>query len=318
MKNRGLGWARAVAAHPGYGLAGIADVDAVVLAASGDELGIPPEGRHTDTQAALASGRYQVAIVVVPNHLHYPVAKAVIEAGVACLLEKPFTEELDQAEDLVRLSDERRVPLVIGQNYRYRAQYRLVAEALRRGDLGRLGAVNAVFNRYRPPRREHERATRYPMLFLQGIHHLDWMLAVLPAPIVSLRVEHRLPEWSEWRSPSMCTLAARCSDGVIVSYCGSYESRGEQSPYNGLWRFECERGDLVMDGEQRLWRVEGPDRTLLHEPGPADATASEAGLLDSLTAAIDRGVEAPTSGRNNLATMRLLFDVIRAGEARGA
>ena len=314
MRNRGLAWARAVAVHPGYKVAGIADIDAAVLATRGDELGVASEDRHTDIGAALATGHYQVAIIVVPNHLHYAVAKTVLEAGVACLLEKPFTEELKDAEELVHLAAERNLPLVIGHNYRYKPQYRLAAEALQRGDLGRLAGVHAVFHRNRPPRHEHEKPMRYPMLFLQGIHHLDWMLSILPAPFAAMHVEHRLPAWSQWRSPSMVRITARCADGVLVSYDGSYESRGEQTTYHGLWRLECERGDLIMDNDLKLWRVDSSGRALLHEPEPADATASEAGLLDALTASLERGVEAPTSGGNNLATMRLLLDVIRAGE----
>jgi predicted dehydrogenase len=315
LRNRGAAWARAVNAHPGFVIAGIADVDAGVLESRGAELGIAAEARHAGIGEALATGRYEAAIVVVPNHLHYPVAKTVIEAGVPCLLEKPFTEEIPHAEELVALAASRHVPLVIGQNYRYKPQFRIAAERLASGTLGRLGAIHAVFHRSRPPRHEHERPMRFPLLYLQGIHHLDWILSVLPAPITELHVEHRLPPWSPWSSPSICVLSARCADGVLVSYDASYECHGEQTPYNGLWRLECEGGDLVMDAEQRLWRTDASGRTLLHEPQDSDMVASDGGLLDALAAMMGGGPEAPTSGRNNLATLRLLFEVIGSGAA---
>jgi predicted dehydrogenase len=311
IKNRGAAWARAVTAHPKFALAGLADVDSEVLAHRADELGIPAEGRHADVESALASGRYDVAIVVVPNHLHHPVAGAVLRSGVACLLEKPFAEQIAHAEELVALADSRRLPLVIAQNYRYKPLCARAVAALGRGELGRLNAVRGAFHRRRPPRYEHERRMVYPMLYLQGIHHLDWMLSFLPSPIAELHVEHRLPPWSEWRSPSVCSIAARCEDGVLVSYEGSYECRGRQSPFTGVWRLECERGDLVMDADQKLWQLDASGAKLLHETPDDEVLAGDLGLLDALAAAMENGLEAPTSGRNNLATLKLLFEVAR-------
>jgi predicted dehydrogenase len=311
IKNRGASWARAVIEHPRFALAGLADVDRDVLAQRGDELGVPPEGRHTDVEGALASGRYDAAIVVVPNHLHYPVAGAVLRAGVACLLEKPFAEQMAHAEELVALADSRGLPLVIAQNYRYKPLYARAAATLRGGELGRLGALRSAFYRYRPPRYEHERRMAYPLLYLQAIHHLDWMLSILESPIRELHVHHSLPPWSEWRSPSVCTISARCEDGVLVSYAGSYECRGRQSPFAGIWRLECERGDLVMDAEHKLWRVDASGATLLHEAPADEVLEGDLGLLDALSDAMEKGIEAPTSGRNNLATMKLLFEVAR-------
>jgi len=42
-------------------------------------------------------------VIVTPNAVHYPVAKAFIEAGFNVVCDKPMTTTLEEAEDLCRL-----------------------------------------------------------------------------------------------------------------------------------------------------------------------------------------------------------------------
>jgi predicted dehydrogenase len=316
VKNRGMVWARALQARPRFRLEGLADIDREVLAARGEELGVPAPLRFADHRSALATGRFQAAVVVVPNHLHYRIGRDVLEAGVHCLMEKPFAETLEQAEELVGLAEAKGLALVIGHNYRFKPQFRAAAGALSGGRLGPLIGVEASFHRHRPPRYEHELAWRYPLLSIQGIHHLDWLLSVLPSAIVDIHCRHVLPPGSPWRSPSVCHLLLGCADGTLVSWRGSYECRGEQTPYNGLWRLECRDGDILIDGDNRVWQVDPAGRRCLYEPAAGEDNGDEL-LLDTFHEAIAQGREAPTSGRGNLATLRLLFEVIRKGEAAG-
>ena len=271
VKNRGATWAEALRGHPRFRLEGLADIDREVLEARGEELGVPEPARFTDHRAALASGRFRAAVVVVPNHLHFPIARDVLEAGAHCLLEKPFAETMEQAEGLVELAAARGLALVIGQNYRFKPQFRAAAEALRSGRLGRLIGVEASFHRHRPPRAGHELGWRYPLLSIQGVHHLDWLLSVLPAAVTGIHCRHRLPPGSPWRSPSVCHLVLACADGTLVSWRGSYECRGGQTPYNGLWRLECSGGDVRIDGEGRVWQEDAAGRRCLYEPAAGDS-----------------------------------------------
>ena len=44
-------------------------------------------------------------MITTPNHLHYASAKAFLEAGIDVLCDKPLTNEVAEADDLVRLVD---------------------------------------------------------------------------------------------------------------------------------------------------------------------------------------------------------------------
>jgi predicted dehydrogenase len=314
IRNRGLAWAEAVQSHPDFELSGVADNDPEILRMRSEALNLPEADRHLDYRRALNSGRYRVVIVSTPNHLHYPMARDVLNSGIHCVLEKPFAETLPQAEELADLAERKALALVIGHNYRFKAPFLGIAGVMREARLGSLIGGEISFHRHRPPRFEHERAMHYPLLFLQGIHHLDLLISFLPHPIEQIYCRHYLPPGSPWASPSVCHLVLGIADGATISYRGSYECRGEQTPYNGLWRLEFERGDLALDAQGKLWQCEQSDRRCLYEPKDGEPSSDEL-LLDTVRQAIEEGIKAPTSGRNNLDTLRLLFDVIAAGKA---
>jgi predicted dehydrogenase len=157
---------------------------------------LPEDRRHLDYRRAVKSGRYRVAIIVTPNHLHYPMARDILSSGVHCILEKPFAETIPQAEELVDLTAGKAAALVIGHNYRFKAPFRAMAGVIRDVRLGTLICGEISFHRHRPPRFEHERPMSYPLLFLQGIHHLDLLVSFLPSPIRQVHCRHYLPPGS--------------------------------------------------------------------------------------------------------------------------
>lgn len=110
------------------------------------DYGIDPARAHGDyrqmlaAEAARPDGAQFVAIVT-PNHLHFPVAKAALEAGFPVLSDKPATATLEEALDLARVVADTGRPY--GLTYTYTG-YALVREAraiVRRGDLGAVRKV---------------------------------------------------------------------------------------------------------------------------------------------------------------------------------
>ena len=63
--------------------------------------------------------RVDAVVVAVPTTLHHEVGRAVLEAGAHCLIEKPLAESLDQARDLLRLSEEKKLVLQVGHIERF-------------------------------------------------------------------------------------------------------------------------------------------------------------------------------------------------------
>ncbi len=59
-------------------------------------------------------GGVDAVSIAVPTRDHYPVARDFLAAGVDVLLEKPVTATLEEADDLIKIADERRLIFQVG------------------------------------------------------------------------------------------------------------------------------------------------------------------------------------------------------------
>lgn len=119
---------------------------------SGKALNIAPERSYTDFKTMFSeeaklpeSERMQFVSIVTPNHLHFPVAKAAIEAGFHVLSDKPATFTLDEAIALKSVIDKN--PVLYGLTHTYTG-YPLVKEARHRVAAGELGQVTKIVVEY--------------------------------------------------------------------------------------------------------------------------------------------------------------------------
>ena len=78
------------------------------------------------------------AIVVVPNHLHYDIARRFIDQGVHVLCEKPLTENGAQAKDLVEAAAAKGVVLCVNNTRRMFPAFQRIRELISAGGIGRL------------------------------------------------------------------------------------------------------------------------------------------------------------------------------------
>ncbi len=115
---------------------------------SGEALGLSPDRNYPTWEAMLegelarpAGERIDIVVVVTPNHVHYPVAKAFAVAGFNVVSDKPLVHTTELANDLVETV--RRTGVVFGVTYNYTG-YPMVKEAraiVQRGELGALRKV---------------------------------------------------------------------------------------------------------------------------------------------------------------------------------
>lgn len=96
-------------------------------------------------EAALPDG-IDFVIVATPNHLHYPVARAFLEAGIHVVCDKPLAFSVAEGEALAALVDQCTPLFGLTYNYTGYAAVRQAREMTRRGDLGRLRKVLVEYN----------------------------------------------------------------------------------------------------------------------------------------------------------------------------
>lgn len=132
-------------------VAGALSSDPKRARASGQELGLEPDRIYADfremakLEARRADGIEAVSIVT-PNHLHFPVAKAFIDAGIHVVCDKPMTLDLKEARTLATLLGKRKdVIFALTHNY---SGYPMVRQARAMVQAGELGTIRLVEGEY--------------------------------------------------------------------------------------------------------------------------------------------------------------------------
>ncbi|MBN1672913.1 MAG: Gfo/Idh/MocA family oxidoreductase [Kiritimatiellae bacterium] len=93
-------------------------------------------------EAALPPGkRIDFVSIVVPNCSHYPVAKAMLEAGHNVICDKPMTVSLKQAKDLQRLVRKTGKVFALTHNYTGYPMVKQARHMCRKGELGRINKI---------------------------------------------------------------------------------------------------------------------------------------------------------------------------------
>lgn len=97
-------------------------------------------------EALLAQGRFDCAIVAVPDHVHHPIARVLLENRVPCLVVKPLAPTLAEARALAALARERACYGAVEFHKRFDEANLYARKAVDGGVLGRLLYVTVDYS----------------------------------------------------------------------------------------------------------------------------------------------------------------------------
>jgi predicted dehydrogenase len=120
--------------------------DAARSRSAAQDLHIAPDrayGSYTEMAAAEAArpDRIEAVSIVTPNNMHYPMAKAFLEAGFHVICDKPLTTTVEEALDLAAIVH--RTGLIFGVTHNYTG-YPMVRQARQMIAEGQLGKIRVV------------------------------------------------------------------------------------------------------------------------------------------------------------------------------
>ncbi|WP_040391134.1 Gfo/Idh/MocA family protein [Cellvibrio sp. BR] len=87
----------------------------------------------------------QAVVIVTPNHMHFPVAKACLEAGVDVICDKPVTRTLEEALELEQIVKKSGCFFALTHNYSAYPLVRYAREIIEQGKLGKLRVVQVEY-----------------------------------------------------------------------------------------------------------------------------------------------------------------------------
>jgi len=92
----------------------------------------------TDPDELLRSPEIDVVAVVTPVWLHYELAKAALENGKHVFVEKPFTSNSAQAEELIELAERKRLKIMVDHTFLFTGAIRKIRQLIDEDALGKL------------------------------------------------------------------------------------------------------------------------------------------------------------------------------------
>jgi predicted dehydrogenase len=92
-----------------------------------------------------AGERLDYVLIVTPNHVHFDPARKCLAAGIPVFCEKPLTVTLAEADQLVALVREKRIPFGVAHTYLGHWTSRLARHIVRSGLLGAVRWVDAYY-----------------------------------------------------------------------------------------------------------------------------------------------------------------------------
>jgi predicted dehydrogenase len=322
MGPHGRGWAKQVIPEvKEVDLVGYVDTDPYALDALREVANVPAEKCFETMKEAIAATQPQAALITTALPSHVAVTKAALDAGLHVLIEKPFAPTLEAAKKLVGMAADRRLVLMVSQNYRFFPAPRAIAALVRESKLGQLHEVSIDFRKYSPGQGRHA-IEEQPLLVDMSIHHFDLLRLILNRRPERVYCEAWNPEWATFGGPSAAVASIAFEGGVVVSYRGSWVTAGPVTPWAGEWRMEFEHAEVFWtskedDGMLRDRVVvrtrNGKTRTLTL---PEVRRTGPSGTLTEFADAIETGREPETSGRENLGTIALVEAAVESATRR--
>jgi predicted dehydrogenase len=91
-----------------------------------------------NSQELICSPDVDAIAVITPVWTHYELAKAALENGKHVFVEKPFTGNVAQAEELINLAEQKNLQIMVDHTFLFTGAVRKIQQLLNEGALGKL------------------------------------------------------------------------------------------------------------------------------------------------------------------------------------
>lgn len=265
--------------NPRARLVAVVDTDAERAKAVATEFGGEPVADFRDIV-----GKVDAASVAVPTPEHYDVARALIDAGIHVLVEKPLTDSEETGRELTKLAEARKTVLQVGHIERFSSAYRTLAKMIS-GPL--------YFESYRIAPWKN-RGVEVDVILDLMIHDIDMIIGLVGSPVAQVEavgtpVLGRRIDIGNAR----ITFESGCIANVTASRV-SYKTERKMRVFARNQYLSCDLGEGRING----YRLEGDPMT----DGLAAIAAEtyEIEKQDSLANEIDAFLDCVTKGEKPL------------------
>ena len=316
---RGRHWLEIVRDYPDAVSVACVDIDERALNDAKTKLEQNDFQYFTDLETALRTVKADAALIASPPVLHAQHALKALDAGMAVIIEKPFTSTIEEASQVIHRAKVTAKPVVVAEQFRFVPAERTIRKLVREGLLGEIASVTFTDRRRMPASGQGPWMAKIENAQLQeiAVHHFDSVRSFFGRRPVNIIARVWNPPWSDYAHGACTEALIEMDGGLHVQYLGTLTSH--RFSYS-VW-IEGDRGVLWTNRKFVMWRPRGkrlfwPVKLAKVPKGDEAAFPKEGStsLLDSLRDAIHNGKEPETSGEDNIWTLAM----VEAGKCSAA
>lgn len=291
----------------------------------GEEYNATP---YTDYQDLIMDPSLDAVIVAATNTTHAEMTIAALKAGKHVMCEKPMATSIEDAKEMIRVSEETGRMLFIAQNQRLAPAHVKAKEILDSGMLGKVITFKSTFGH---PGCEHyaqdrgktwffkKAVSRYGCLGDLGIHKIDvvrWMMddefREVYARVETLNKTNECGEPIDVEDNAVMVLKTEKGATGTITVSWTYEKEDCSTV------FYCEKGVMTIYGnpDYQIY-IERNDGTAdYYKVGeiPNNIVMVKTGIIDEFVSCLLSGGPASISGKDGLEPLKVIFSAYESSE----
>ena len=204
-------------AVPGMQVTAACDLDEKRLARAREDF--PGIETYTQVKDLLKSPQVDLCVIILPHNLHAPVALQCLRAGKHVVLEKPMCLTTAEAKAMIDLAKKNGLMLTVYHNRRHDGDFKTLRRIIADGLLGEVFSVEMWGGGYGGPRGwwRDQKEISGGAFYDWGAHYLDWLLNIVPAPVVNVTGYFHKRVWHEMTNEDHVQAMIRFADGAVAN-----------------------------------------------------------------------------------------------------
>ncbi len=209
-----------------------------------DSLVKPPAAVCSSFADALKA-KPDIAFICVPNHLHVPMALEAIRNGVDVLIEKPISDSLEKARELVKAAEAFNRFLQVGYMLRYDEGLIMLKEIIDKGEIGNIVGGRAMIGTYVTllNAKGTDRIDHPNSLVVDYTHELDFINWFFGEVKDIIAMQSRMGDLELKPHPNIFQIGLKFDSGAVVQVHLDYI----QYPQRRIFEVYGDRGTLCYD-----------------------------------------------------------------------
>ncbi len=254
---------------------------------------------------------------------HHEVCATAMRNGAHVIVEKPLTATMEEARDLLKISQQTGQMLMVSQSRRFDATHDLTHRVLESGQLGEITTLNCDFYMGCHFGGFRDEMTS-PLILDMAVHHFDLARFFSGLDAVAVYAHEFNPKGSWYKGDVAATCIFEMNNGAVFTYRGSWCAEGMHTSWNGDWRFIGERGTVEMAKDLapigQVVKENHADFNLplkdVMIPAPRALFSAMHGGLREMLGFLREGTSPQTEAHDNIKSLAMVLAAIESSKTR--